>query len=91
MTDPVISAQRGDKKAFTELIEQNTRCLYKIARSYFREPMDVDDCVAETICLCWKKIGQLRKPEYFRTWLCRILINVCNAMLANKERCIFDW
>lgn len=91
MTDTVISAQRGDKQAFTELIGQNRQCLYKIARSYFREPMDIDDCVSEAICICWDKLGQLRKPEYFRTWLCRILINVCRSMLAKRSDCVsFD-
>lgn len=85
MTELVLLAKRGDKQAFAALIERNKQSLYKIARSYFSEPMDIDDAVAETICLCWKNIGTLRKPEYFKTWLCRILINTCNKMRASVK------
>lgn len=88
MTDLVLSAQQGDKQAFTQLIEQNKATMYKIARTYFREPMDIEDSISETILLCWKKLGQLRQPEYFRTWLCRILINTCISMARSRRGCV---
>ena len=85
MTELVLSAMRGDKQAFTELIGQSEQTMYKIARSFFDEPMDIDDSIAETVLLCWQNIGGLRHPEYFRTWLCRILINTCKKMLAQRR------
>lgn len=86
MTELVLSAKRGDKEAFAELIERSKQSMYKIARSFFSEPMDVDDSIAETVLLCWKNIGKLKKPEYFRTWLCRILINTCSSMLSRRRQ-----
>ena len=88
MTELVLSAKRGDKEAFSELIRRSEQTMYKIARSYFSEPMEIDDCIAETVCLCWKNIGKLKKPEYFRTWLCRILINTCGRMLRQRHDCV---
>ena len=85
MTELVLAAKRGDKQAFTELIGLSRQTMYKIARSYFSEPMDIDDSISETICLCWQNIVKLKKPEYFKTWLCRILINVCNKMLSQRR------
>ena len=85
MTELVLSAKRGDKDSFARLIELNRQTMYKIARSFFSEPMDIDDSIAETVLLCWKNIGKLKRPEYFRTWLCRILINTCKDMISQRR------
>ena len=85
LTKLVTAAQNGDKQAFTELMELCAATMYKIARSFFREPMDIDDSIAETVMLCWKNLGSLKKPEYFKTWLCRILINTCITMRSSNE------
>ena len=88
MTELVLLAMRGDKDAFAELIGRCEQTMYRIARSYFSEPMDIDDSIAQTVMLCWKNIGGLKRPEYFRTWLCRILINTCKSMLSRKRDCV---
>ena len=85
MTELVILAKRGDKDAFAELIGRCEQSMYKIARSFFSEPMDIDDSMAQTVMLCWKNINRLKKPEYFKTWLCRILINTCKDMLSKRR------
>ena len=41
------------------------------------------DTVAETVAKAYVGIGKLKKPEYFRTWLTRILIN---EALRAKEK-----
>lgn len=42
----------------------------------------VDECVYRGLRACKK----LRQPEFFDTWLTRILINVCNAELRRRKR-----
>ena len=88
MTELVKLAQRGSAEAFARLIERNKQSLYKVARAYFSEPMDVDDAISETVLACWTSIRRLRQPENFRTWLIRILINKSNDMLAKRRGCV---
>ena len=42
----------------------------------------VDEAVYRGFCACQK----LRQPEFFDTWLTRILINVCNSELRRRKR-----
>lgn len=86
MKQLVKRAIQGESDAFAQLIEWNTQSLYKVARAYFSNDADVADAISETILVCFEKIGTLRKPEYFKTWLIRILINQCNMMLRDRKR-----
>lgn len=42
----------------------------------------VDEAVYKGFCACQK----LRQPEFFDTWLTRILINVCSSELRRRKR-----
>ena len=35
----------------------------------------------EAILRAWERLDTLRQPQYFRTWLTRILINECKGIL----------
>ena len=71
----VQKAKQHDKIAFTVLIEQNTKSMYKVAKAILKNDEDVADALQDTILTCWEKIGTLEKNEFFKTWLIRILIN----------------
>lgn len=84
----VKKAQKGDADAFIELIERNRMTLLRVAYGYFQSEEDVADVMQETILHAFEHVKELRKPEYFRTWLVRILINNCNQMYnQNKKSC----
>ncbi len=84
----VKKAQQGDADAFIELIERNKMTLQKVAYGYFRGEEDVADVIQDTILDAFEHIRELKKPEYFRTWLVRILMNNCNRLYnQNKENC----
>lgn len=87
MQELVEKAVRGDADAFLELMERNTLSMYKTARGILRNDSDVADAIQETILTSFEKIHTLKKPQYFKTWLVRILINECNQILRhyNKE------
>ncbi len=34
----------------------------------------------------WERLDTLRQPQYFRTWLTRILINECKGILRQRGR-----
>ncbi|MBE6753262.1 MAG: sigma-70 family RNA polymerase sigma factor [Ruminococcaceae bacterium] len=88
MTELIRRAQKGDAEAFVELIDTQRQTLYKVARGYLREQMDIDDAVADTVLACWENIAALRSAAYFRTWLIRILINKCTDILRSREHTV---
>ena len=81
----VRKAQRGDKNAFMDLIEENQLALYRAAKAILHREEDVEDAVQETICTAFYKLSDLRQPKYFKTWLTRILINCCYDLLRQQK------
>ena len=81
-------ARKHDKTAFQQLMEQEGKAMYKIAKAILKNDDDVADAMQETALACWEKINTLKKDRYFRTWLIRILINNCNAICRQRERMI---
>lgn len=90
--DLVRLAQNRDADAFTQVMQSQMQNLYKAARAMLENDEDAADAISDTILTCWEKLDQLKKPEYFRTWMTRILINKCNDILRkrNKVRLLGD-
>lgn len=86
MIQLVEKAVRGDADAFLELMERNSLSMYKVARGMLKNDNDVADAIQDTILNCFEKIHTLRQPEYFKTWMIRILINECNQILGHYRR-----
>lgn len=86
MQELVEKAVEGDADAFLELMEMNTLSMYKTARGILKNDNDVADAVQDTILTSFEKIHTLRKPQYFKTWLIRILINECNQILRHYKK-----
>ena len=88
MKSLVRQAQRGDDQAFVELIEENKQTMYKVAVGILRNDSDAADAIQESILTCYERMTELKKPQYFKTWLLRILINNCNQMLRERKKVI---
>lgn len=83
MLQLVKRSMAGDADAFLELMEQNSLAMYKVARGILNNDEDAADAIQDTILTCFEKIHTLKKPEYFKTWMIRILINECNKILRH--------
>lgn len=83
MKNLVKRSASGDADAFLELMERNSLAMYKVARGILNNDEDVADAVQQTILICFEKIHTVKKPEYFKTWMIRILINECNKILRH--------
>lgn len=81
-------AKKGDAEAFIALMEQNRQSMIRIAFAYLGNEEDVADAMQETILSAFEKLDTLRRAEYFRTWLIRILINQCIAMRRHRSRTV---
>ena len=88
MKDLIERAKAGDSAAFVELMESQKSTMYKVARSYLRNDADAADAMSETVLACFEKLGSLRQPQYFRTWLVRILIRKCQDILRDRRRSV---
>lgn len=80
----VQRAKRRDGEAFSQLIHEHTKSMYKVAIAILKNEEDAADAIQDTILSCWEKIHTLRKDEFFKTWLIRILINHCNAIYRQR-------
>jgi RNA polymerase sigma-70 factor (TIGR02954 family) len=84
----VKRAISGDAEAFEELLFKEEKMLYYKALSYVGKKEDALDAIQETACKAFLAIRQLRKPEYFSTWLFRILIRECYRLLKERDTMI---
>lgn len=60
--------------------------LYRTAALYLGSSSAAVDAVDEAIYKGFLAYQKLRQPEFFDTWLTRILINVCNSELRWRKR-----
>jgi RNA polymerase sigma-70 factor (ECF subfamily) len=67
-------------------IKEYETVLYKIAYQYVRNEHDAKDMVSETVYKGYKSRKTLKRKEYFKTWITKILISVClNYLKRNKK------
>ncbi len=85
MKELVKRAMHGDTQAFVTVIQECTESMYRVARGFLRDDEDIADVIQNTIMVCFEKIGDLRNPNYFKTWMTRILINECKDMLMSQK------
>lgn len=89
MKELVIRAQRDkDAEAFILLMEENRQSMLKVAKSYLSNEEDVADVMQDTIVTCYEKLDTLRQPQFFKTWLIRIVINKCKDVLRSSRNYI---
>ena len=60
--------------------------LYRTAFCYLGNEAMALDALDEAVYRGLRSLGTLRQPEFFDTWLTRILINECNRELKRSRR-----
>ena len=71
----VKKAMRGSINAYGELVEIHKNYLYRMAYTYTKEEQAALDIVQDCILKGFESLKKIREPEYFKTWLTRILIH----------------
>jgi len=71
----VLQAQGGDMDAYSTLVELNWVRLVRFARSVTGDA-DAEDVVQDSLVTAWKKLGALKSPEAFPSWVLRIVARV---------------
>jgi RNA polymerase sigma-70 factor (ECF subfamily) len=75
-----------DDGGFAARTEQLKTRLYRTAYLYLGSESAALDAVDEAVYRGFQALKQLRRPEYFETWMTRILINACKKELRRRKR-----
>ena len=75
-------------EAFAKAVTEMTQTLYRVSCSQLPNEADREDAVQEALRRAWEKRGSLRNEEYLRTWVVRILLNVCHDIQREEKRMI---
>lgn len=59
--------------------------LYRVSYGMLLNRQDVDDAVQECILKAWRSREKLRDVRYIQTWVIRILINECYALMRSRR------
>jgi RNA polymerase sigma-70 factor, ECF subfamily len=76
-TELVRLAQRGDMEAYAALVGLHERFVYNLALRSLGNPEDAADVAQDAFVRAWTGLPEFRRESQFRTWLYRIVINLC--------------
>lgn len=62
--------------------------MYRVAKTLLRNDADCADAIQEAIVKAFSGLHTLRKDSYGKTWLVRIVINECYAIMRREKRLI---
>ncbi len=82
----ITAAQSGDSDAFAQLVQRHSSDAYRTAFMVLRDREDVEDVVQEAFLTCYRKINTFRMDSSFKTWLYRIVINLCYDRMRKRGR-----
>jgi RNA polymerase sigma-70 factor (ECF subfamily) len=79
----VEKAQKGDKQAFSLLVEKYQLKLYRLISRMVRDQSEIEDIVQDSFIKAYRAIGNFRGDSAFYTWLYRIGINTAKNHLVS--------
>ena len=82
----VRKAQRGDSRAFAELVDAHQHRLFTLASRELGSAADAEDAVQETFIRAWRALPRFRAEATFSTWLYRICLNAIHDQRARTTR-----
>lgn len=82
----VLSAQRGDKRAFAALVELYQHAVYGFLRARLLEPADAEDLCQEVFLRCYLGREKLARANAVGSWLVGIARNVLREHIKKQRR-----
>jgi RNA polymerase sigma-70 factor, ECF subfamily len=71
----VLRAQRGDSRAFEELVLPHREIAFRVAYLITRNAADAEDAAQDGLLKAWRALGRFRVAEPLRPWLLKIVAN----------------
>src|SRR6266852_7193516 len=87
MDEPELirAAQRGDQRAFEQLVRLYDQNVLRLALNLLRSPEDANDVYQEAFLRVYKNLHSFRFDCSFHTWLYRIVTNLCLDALRKRK------
>ncbi|MER1956739.1 MAG: sigma-70 family RNA polymerase sigma factor [Solibacillus sp.] len=86
MDQYIQQALAGDEMAIGHLTTMHKPRLLAKAYTFIKNKQDAEDIVQETFIKAFGALAQLKEPNYFATWLYKILIRESFFAIKKKER-----
>ena len=75
-----------DNQEFQDRVRACERRLYATAYLLLHVTADCEDAVQEAVLRACQRLPGLQNPQFFETWLTRIVINECKSQLRRRSR-----
>ena len=89
-TTLIQKAQKGDQDAFATLVDAHQLYVYNLALRVVKDENEALDLTQETFVRAWTALPNFKGQSQFRTWLYRIVTNLCYNRLPNLRRSLND-
>ena len=76
------------KETLGQLIIDSEETMYHIAKSLLYNDADCADAIQEAIVKAFVKLHTLKDDSYAKTWLIRIVMNECYAIMRKEKKII---
>jgi RNA polymerase sigma-70 factor (ECF subfamily) len=82
----VRRARGGDAEAFGALVGEHQQFVFNLALRAVSNPAEAEDIAQEAFVRAWQALPNFRGQAQFRTWLYRIVTNLCYNRLPRLRR-----
>lgn len=86
----VVSAQNGDRNAFSELVCIHAQGVRNVIYRMCGDAQLAEDAAQETFIRAWQNLSSYRPQTSLRNWLYRIAVNAGTDMLRKEKRILPD-
>lgn len=85
--DVIARAQRGDTRAFEQLVRMHQAIAMRVAYLVVRDPSEAEDVTQDAFIKAYTSLDKFRAGAAFRPWLLRIVRNeALNRVRGTKRR-----
>jgi len=81
----VAKAKAGDAQAFTDLVNQYERKIYRLAKHITQNDEDAEDVLQETFLKAYEHLANFQGNSKFYTWIVRIAVNESLMKLRKRK------
>ena len=71
----MLRAQRGDERAFAELVRAHEEVAFRVAYLIAGSAAEAEDAVQDGLVKAWRSLGRFRRDAPLRPWLLQIVAN----------------
>ncbi len=76
------------KEQFTTNILALEKKMYHTALAVLKNEDDCADAMQNAVMMAYEHLPDLKKPEFFSTWITRILLNECYKLIRSKKHTV---